>query len=110
MQDASTIKKIRGKFAALQGVMDERVRRQWAASEALALGWGGVSTVAAATGMSRNTIDAGIRELRLRSAKPRAPIDDRVRRVGGGRKHGLRIDLASQVILGQDLPLRASPP
>ena len=25
-------------------------------------------------------------------------------------RHGLRIDLASQVILGQDLPLRASPP
>ena len=43
MQDALVVKQIRGKFAALGPVMDERMRRQWAASEALALKWGGVS-------------------------------------------------------------------
>lgn len=92
MQDAATIKRIRGKYAAMRGVMDERVRRQWAASEALALGWGGVSTVATATGMSRNTIDAGRRELRARAAKPKAPVGDHIRRAGGGRKRCTELD------------------
>lgn len=99
MQDAATVKSIRGKYAALRGVMDERVRRQWAASEALALGWGGVSTVATATGMSRNTIDAGIRELRVRREKPQTPVEDRVRRMGGGRKRCTALDEGLQTAL-----------
>jgi hypothetical protein len=99
MRDAAAVRVIRGKYAALRGVMDERVRRQWAASEALALGWGGVSTVAAATGMSRNTIDGGIRELRERTAKPKAPVGDRVRRVGGGRKRCTELDEGLQEAL-----------
>jgi len=65
--------------------MDERMRRQWAASEALDLGWGGVTTVAQATGMSRVTITAGLRELR-QPAKQRALEATRVRRPGGGRR------------------------
>ena len=48
--------------------MDERVRRQWAASEATALAWGGISAVARATGISRTTIRAGVRELQERRA------------------------------------------
>ncbi len=99
MQDAAAVKAIRGKYAALRSVMDERVRRQWAASEALALGWGGVSRVAAATGMSRNTIDVGIRELRERRAKPRMLVGDRVRRVGGGRKRCTELDEGLQEAL-----------
>ena len=51
-----TIEGIRRKFIALSPVMDERMRRQWAASEAALLGWGGVSAVATATGLARNTI------------------------------------------------------
>jgi transposase len=99
MQDAATIKQVRGKFAAMRGVMDERVRRQWAASEALALGWGGVSTVAVATGMSRNTIDVGIRELRARAAKPKANVGKRIRREGGGRKRCTELDAGLQEAL-----------
>jgi len=86
MHDAAVVKKVRGKFAALDPVMDERVRRQWAASEAMALGWGGIEMVAVATGMSRTTIGVGMRELRVRAARPKAAIDSRVRRLGGGRK------------------------
>jgi len=56
MHDAETIEGIRRKFIALSPVMDERMRRQWAASEAALLGWGGVSAVATATGLARNTI------------------------------------------------------
>jgi Rhodopirellula transposase DDE domain len=84
MQDANTLERIRQKFAALDPVMDERVRRQWAASEALALGWGGVSVAAQATGLARNTITQGVRELKERQAHPETSV--RVRRVGAGRK------------------------
>ena len=65
--------------------MDERIRRQWAAAEVLDLGYGGVSAVARATGLSRTTITAGLRELKL-PAKKRAAEAQRIRRPGGGRR------------------------
>jgi hypothetical protein len=66
--------------------MDERMRRQWAATEASALGWGGVSSVSLATGMSRNTILSGVRELQFRRDHPEIPVSPRIRHLGGGRK------------------------
>lgn len=70
----------------LSGMMDERMRRQWAASEALDIGWGGVSAVARATGLARNTVVAGIREMKYRKAHPQEPVRRGIRRSGGGRK------------------------
>jgi DDE family transposase len=99
MQDALIVKRIRGKFAALEPVMDERMRRQWAASEALALRWGGVSAVAAATGMSRNTIAVGIHELRSRAAHPKVSPHSRIRRLGAGRKRCTESDAGLQAAL-----------
>jgi transposase len=64
--------------------MDERLKRQWAAAESRDLGWGGVTAVAQATGLSRTTITAGLRELDL-PARQRAAEAARVRRPGGGR-------------------------
>jgi hypothetical protein len=49
MQDRATIRRIRDKYRSLTGMMDERMRRQWAATEAVDLGWGGVTAVAQAT-------------------------------------------------------------
>jgi hypothetical protein len=66
--------------------MDERMRRQWAAAEASDLGWGGVTTVALATGLARNTIMAGERDLADRRAHPRVRVTQRIRYLGGGRK------------------------
>src|SRR5271166_5279009 len=86
MQDATVIERIRVKYEALSPVMDERVRRQWAAAEASTLGWGGIATVSAATGLARNTIAAGLRELGYRQEHPDEPVASRLRRVGGGRK------------------------
>jgi hypothetical protein len=65
--------------------MDERGRRQWAAAEARELGRGGVTAVSRATGLSRTTITAGLKELDLPSQQ-RAAEAERVRRPGGGRK------------------------
>ncbi|HQT96149.1 MAG TPA: ISAzo13 family transposase [Thermoanaerobaculaceae bacterium] len=93
MQDAALIERIRQKFKALAAVMDERMRRQWAAAEAVSLGWGGVSTVAVATGMARNTVDVGIREIHARTrGRDKAVITKRIRRVGAGRKPILQSD------------------
>ena len=72
--------------------MDERVRRQWAATEAQAYGWGGVSAVSSATGMSRKTIRKGLAELGIRELDPEAPVEQRLRRPGGGRKQLTEID------------------
>jgi hypothetical protein len=74
--------------------MDERVRRQWAASEARSLSWGGISAVAEATGLSRTTIRTGIRELREREGPSAAPPSGRIRRAGGGGKPLTRTDPA----------------
>jgi hypothetical protein len=85
MHDAAVIEGIRRKYQALAGVMDERVRRHWAAAEAMELAWGGVSCVASATGLSRTTITAGIKELKAREASDTYPAAN-IRRPGGGRK------------------------
>jgi Rhodopirellula transposase DDE domain len=84
MQDALVIERIRRKFCAMAPVLDERSRRQWAAAEALELPWGGVTSVAGATGLARGTIMSGIRELEAHSAG--AVVVSRIRRSGGGRK------------------------
>jgi len=86
MHDARTIEGIRQKFLALAPVMGERMRRQWAAAEAAALGQGGISAVAEATDLAWNTIKAGMRELDHRAAHPDEPVGDRIRRGGAGRK------------------------
>jgi hypothetical protein len=91
MQDARVIERIRRKFRTLTPVFDERSRRQWAAVEALELAWGGVTSVAAATGLSRTTIAAGVGELRSQAAGE-APTPG-IRRPGGGRKHLVDTDL-----------------
>jgi len=86
MQDAVAIERIRGKYMALSPAMDERLCRQWAAAEAVAIGWGGVSAVSSATGLSRNTIAVGVCELESRQRNLTAPVEARVRRLGAGRK------------------------
>jgi len=83
--DAQTLTRIQRKYQSLLPEMDERRRRQWAAAEARELGWGGVSLVSRATGLSRPTITAGLRELD-QPAPQRAALASRVRQPGGGRR------------------------
>jgi len=73
---------LRTKFLALAPELSERGRRMWAATEALAIGHGGISLVVRATGISESTVLRGIRE--IKSGEEVEP--GRVRRSGGGRK------------------------
>ena len=91
VRDEAIIERIRRKYEALRPEMDERMRRQWAATEAGELGWGGVTMVATATQLSRTTITAGLREL-SRPEEERSEEARRVRRPGGGRRRLLEID------------------
>lgn len=82
MHDAQVIDGLELKFNSLIGDLDERGRRRWAATEAMALGYGGISAVALATGLSDRTIRNGIKELQSDNPLP----SGRQRRKGGGRK------------------------
>ncbi len=77
---ASQIRTLRRKWKALAPTLDERSRRIWAASEARAIGHGGVSAVAQATGLARRTVYRGLEDLKRPIKK------GRIRRSGGGRK------------------------
>jgi Rhodopirellula transposase DDE domain len=92
MQEATIVARIQRKYRQLRSALDERSRRLWAATEAVELGRGGVSALAAATGLSRTTIRAGVVEI---EAMPAGGIDagpSRIRRPGGGRKPLTRTD------------------
>lgn len=71
------------KFEDLAHVLNERSRRLWAATEANALGPGGIACVARATGLNANTIAKGIKELEDPGIQAEY---DQIRHPGRGRK------------------------
>jgi transposase len=85
MSQEDMIARLREKFAVLDAVLDERGRRLWAVTEVRAIGHGGPTLVAKATGLSRRTIYQGLRELEHLSGGHQAATQ-RVRSPGGGRK------------------------
>ena len=68
------------KYAAVSPVLNERGRRLWAAAEARSIGYGGDALVSSATGLARETIRNGRREI-----ERGVQASDRVRGPGGGR-------------------------
>ena len=86
MNSVTPLEAVRTKFELLQPLMTERMRRHWAACEAQTLGRGGVTLVAHATGLSRTTITAGLRQLRQYADHPNEQLGpERVRAPGAGR-------------------------
>jgi hypothetical protein len=75
------------RFRSLSSFLNERMRRLVAAAESAAVGYGGVSLVARATGVSRRAITEGMKELSQQKvlAEP-VPSQSRIRRKGAGRK------------------------
>lgn len=84
MVEECVINTVRQKYNALDPIMDERMRRLWLAAEAKAIGWGGLSAVAKATGVSITTIRAGLKELDCSERGQGSKA--RIRRPGGGRR------------------------
>jgi len=78
----STLTELRQKFHSVWPLLDERNRRIMAANEAMSLGYGGVSLVRRASGLSRKAITKGIHEIK----EGIAPSEGRIRRRGAGRK------------------------
>jgi DNA-binding phage protein len=86
MQREDLIETIRRKYQRVAAVLDERARRVWAAAEAEAIGYGGQSIVAKATGLSRVTLHRAM--LEQTAGVPQAPT--RIRSAGGGRPKRIR--------------------
>ena len=83
---AAMVGMVADKFDNLRSLMNEKLKRHWAACEAMALGRGGISTVSEATGMSPTTIRKGIREIEQEYPELAEQAGGgRVRRPGGGR-------------------------
>src|SRR4051794_3022305 len=78
---------IRAHYGRAVTFLDERGRRLFAANEALASGYGGVTATGVATGLARSTIRRAIVELQGESNL----LGPRVRRPGGGRKRAVAL-------------------
>src|SRR5208283_5332573 len=91
----SSIMMLEKKFRTVWPLLDERTRRIMAANEAIDLGYGGVSMVHRACGLSRKAIAKGIREI----AAGEAPEVGRIRRPGAGRKNLTETDPALMAAL-----------
>ena len=92
---------IKRRFERVARELNERTRRLVAASEAMAMGWGGISAVSRATGLSRKAISHGIKELE----EGGGASEGRIRRKGGGRKK----TVSKQPSLREDLERLVEP-
>jgi len=81
-------------FSQTSPLLDERERRLMAAAVVEMLGRGGQAAVARATGMSRNTLITGGKELAEGATR-----SARVRRPGAGRKKAVDLDPEMLVVL-----------
>jgi hypothetical protein len=88
------IEVLRTKFQSINVELDERSRRIWAATEAVAIGRGGVAIVSKATGIAESTIRIGRKELTAFNSHDQE--NRRTRKSGGGRK---RIETTNQDLL-----------
>ena len=84
----TTAAAMRAKYKVLSAHLDERSLRLCAAGDAKMFGYGGVSFVAEAAGLSRTTLYSGSAEVAI---EPR-PDGGRIRKPGGGRKPKTEID------------------
>lgn len=79
-----TKQKLLKKYLRIKRFLNEKTRRLWCASEAMAIGKHGVAMVSAVTQISPPTVYAGIRELKRKSNQKKS--GQRIRKKGGGAK------------------------
>ena len=73
------------KFAVLKPLFNEKTLRLWAAAEAKSLGHGGIQTVAKICGLSRRSIERGIKQIDS-GVDYSGQTNSRIRKNGAGRK------------------------
>ena len=91
---------ITARYEALKPVLDERARRLLAAAESQAVGKGGISAVAKATGISRPVIRQGIAELKDPAALAPGRIRREGRRAEEGSRQGCLVEVRSAKSVG----------
>jgi transposase len=79
------------RYGLVAWMLNERQKRIYLAAEAQLLGYGGVSEVSRATGVSRPVIHAGLKNLADREHTGEAEMQ-RIRKIGGGRKKAVSQD------------------
>jgi hypothetical protein len=82
---------IRLRWSQVSPFLNERGRRLFAANEALAQGYGGITATAIATGLARSSINRGITELRsLAAGEPAISVDTKKKELIGDFKNNGR--------------------
>ena len=79
---------IKKRYEAIKPVLDEQVKRRFAAAEAMSYGYKGITLLSRITGLARSTIINGISEIKADSHAG----EGRVRKPGGGRKSLIESD------------------
>jgi len=90
---------IRERYANIEWALNEKLRRLFAANEAKVFGHGGITLAQKATGVARNSIKQGIKELSNKEEGLLSSSPSRVRKVGGGRKASVKNDKKLRVAL-----------
>ena len=94
-----TEEEIRARYNNLEWALDEKLRRLFAANEAKVYGHGGITLVQKATGVARNSIKQGLKELASKKEKLDPATSPRIRKAGGGRKASVKNDKKLQITL-----------
>src|SRR5262249_35176891 len=106
MSNPAILESVQTKYRRLYPLMNERMRRQWAACEALALERGGVAAVARATGLASTTIWAGMRALQPPAGLGVENLPAERSRAPGGGRHTV---VANEPTLIKDLEALVEP-
>lgn len=93
-----TEKDIRARYLNIEWALNERLRRLFAANEAKLYGHGGITLVQKATGVARNSIKQGLKELSNKGERVVISAT-RIRKVGGGRKASVKQDKKLRIAL-----------
>ncbi len=95
-----TEEEIRTRYKNLEWAFDEKLRRLFVANEAKVFGHGGITLAQKATGVARNSIKQGLKELSSKRKEGSDPSAlHRIRKVGGGRKASVKNDAKLRVAL-----------
>lgn len=94
-----TEKDIRARYKNIEWALNERLRRLFAANEAKVYGHGGITLAQKATGVARNSIKQGLKELSNKEEGIVTSSSTRIRKIGGGRKASIKQDKKLQIAL-----------